>query len=323
MTTRKRHNPVPAFNMPPPYDPMKGERPPLQPKGIYPYCAMMQVAALDEHDDYVICRGYDPRVKKFFDYDANDLANKPGVPVAKPYGVRGTMPYSVGQVFPAILPLTRIGQNPGVAATTLGQPVDLDEEVELLSTDAAGPPALPVYVSWMLVDTGVASVRFGELKDAHTPGDISTAYLREWDADTSTFTTNTDEEFEVVDHREIYRGRAKDAYSSPHDSGSYVETIFRHGRWEITWMTPHALKLKGYATGNFSGATVDIDDDAGGMPDIMQPTGAIIVDQDPSSDITVYDVFNWDGYDDDLIIAVWNEDAVTPRWEIQEIECPP
>ena len=74
---------------------------------------MMQVAAEDESANYVVCRGYDPRVKKFFDWVEGDPYKK-GIPVAKPFNNRTVGAYTVGHVFPAVLPLTRLGQNPGV-----------------------------------------------------------------------------------------------------------------------------------------------------------------------------------------------------------------
>jgi len=157
------------------------------------------------------------------------------------------------------------------------------------------------------------TVRAFELKDAHTPGATSTAYLRTWDGDS--YETDTDTEFEAVDERGVFRGRAKDAYSSPHDEGSLGEAVLRNGQWEITWMTPHALKIQGAAVGDFTASSTTID----GVT-VMQPSGAIIVDQDPAAAMTVYDIFNWDGSEDDLIIAVWNEN--TDHWEIQEIVCP-
>jgi len=153
MTIRKRRQPTPHFKLPPPYQPITGERASLMAKGDYPYCAMMQVAAEDTHADYVICRGFDPRIRKFFNYEeGND--DKPGIPVAKPYGSRGAAQYEIGQVFPAVIPLTRLGQNSGVAADTTGHPADLDEEVEILKTDDDSK-----VINWLLLE-GVIGIPF-------------------------------------------------------------------------------------------------------------------------------------------------------------------
>ena len=75
MTIRKRKRRTPAFGPPSPYNPMSGEYAPLQIPGVSPFCALMQVAAEDTHDNYVICRGYDTLTARFIDYDAPDLPN--------------------------------------------------------------------------------------------------------------------------------------------------------------------------------------------------------------------------------------------------------
>jgi len=145
--------------MPPPYQPITGERETLRAEGVSPYCAMMQVAAEDGLE-YVMCRGYDTRLKRFIDYDANDLANKPGIAVAKPYEKRGQAGhYSIGQIIPAFLPLWQIGQNPGTVAVgeasqCMGQPLSADTEI------AHQTDANVKYTNWMLIDSGPALMWF-------------------------------------------------------------------------------------------------------------------------------------------------------------------
>jgi hypothetical protein len=176
MTLRKRRTPSPGFRLPPPYQPITGEQAKLIGPGDFPYCAMMQVAAADTHADYLICRGYDPRIRKFFDYEVGD-EDKKGIPVAKPYGKRQT----------------RLGQNSGVAATSQGHPADLEEEVEILYTDDEK------VITWLLLDAagGNDLVRF-ELIDDMTLGECSRAFIRHfvdddpeeacgyWETDTET-----------------------------------------------------------------------------------------------------------------------------------------
>ncbi len=70
---RKRRQPTPNFRLPPPYQPITGEQAQLAVPGVHPHCVMMQVAAADIYDDFVICRGYDTRTRKYCDYDADDL----------------------------------------------------------------------------------------------------------------------------------------------------------------------------------------------------------------------------------------------------------
>lgn len=171
MTERKRRRGTPGFGIPPPFSPITGTHATLRVEGIYPYCAMMQVAAADTYDDYVICRGFDPRIRKFIDYEAGN-ADKPGISVAKPFGNRTTGSYTIAEVYPAFLPTQgaagqgglaedytppsptdvdwRVGQNAGTAPTASagGQPSGLDVEItELIDHNSK-------YVQWMLIDSG-------------------------------------------------------------------------------------------------------------------------------------------------------------------------
>jgi hypothetical protein len=124
--------------------------------GIFPYCAMMQIAAEDTRNDYVLCRGFDVRDNRFVDYP-------PGIPVGKPFGKRTPGVYEIAQIYPAVLPLQtdcsvpstvpwRVGQNPGVAATTQGHPADLNETVGILYDDNGN------VINWMLVDSGESTL---------------------------------------------------------------------------------------------------------------------------------------------------------------------
>jgi hypothetical protein len=115
---------------------------------------MMQIIGDDEtetnedtHDNYVVCRGFDPETRKFYD----------NLKVAKPYGVRGTFPYQLAEVYPAIKARTALGDTPGVSATTTGQPADLDEEVEILKDDDDNP------IAWLLLDASGMTLRWGKL----------------------------------------------------------------------------------------------------------------------------------------------------------------
>jgi len=169
---RKRKNPTPHFKAPPPYNPMHGEQANLRQDGTAPYCAMMQVAADDTYTDYVICRGFDPRILKFIDYAVGD-ANKPGISVAKPFGRRTAGTYEIGEVYPAFLPTQgndeftgfrqvtyvppspstvnwRVGQNPGTVTgggLDGGQPEALTDTIEILY-DHNGK-----VVNWLLIDS--------------------------------------------------------------------------------------------------------------------------------------------------------------------------
>lgn len=169
---RKRKRPTPHFKIPPPYNPIAGEQANLRQDGLSPFCAMMQVAATDSYDEYVICRGYDVRILKFIDYVEGD-ADKPGISVAKPFGKRRPGAYEVGEIYPAFLPTQgnteysgfrevtfvppspttvgwRVGQNPGKVTgggAYGGQPEALSDEIEILF-DHNGKA-----VNWMLIDS--------------------------------------------------------------------------------------------------------------------------------------------------------------------------
>ena len=148
---------------------------------------MMQVAVEDTHDNYVICRGYDPRIKKFFDYVEGD-PDKLGIPVAKPWSNRTAGAYTVGQIFPAVIPLTKIGQTPGVRDPgedeedpLLGQPADLDEEVGILYTDEAVEADRKV-VNWLLLEGGgEGSTKFAKLDATLNAGSSCEASI--WSGD--------------------------------------------------------------------------------------------------------------------------------------------
>lgn len=161
MGFRKRRRPTPEFKIPPPFNPITGEHANLEFDGITPHCALLQVAEDDDYEDYVICRGFDPRINRFIDYQSGN-ANKPGISVAKPYGSRDTKRYRVGEIHSAVLPIQgsanftapspssvefRLGQNPGVAviSSRAGHPTSLSNVV------------VPLYdhnqkaVNWMFV----------------------------------------------------------------------------------------------------------------------------------------------------------------------------
>ena len=171
---RKRRQPTPNFRIPPPYQPITGQRAPLQIEGVTPYCVLMQVAADDTEADYVLCRGFDTRINRFVDYESGN-SDKPGIPVAKPYGSRLAGIYQIGAIYAAALPVQgtcpsptdakiRLGQNPGVASVSDGHPADLDEEVEELRTSDDGA------VNWMFIGYGGTTIVRGKLDGALKSG---------------------------------------------------------------------------------------------------------------------------------------------------------
>jgi hypothetical protein len=139
--------------------------------------AMMQVIEADTHDNYVVCRGFDPETNKLHER----------LCVAKPYSVRGTTPYVIGQVFAAMKARTRLGDNPGVASESTGQPADLDEVIDLLTDDDNSP------IYWIELGGGASSnVMFGKLDGALSQGDSATMSIWGFDPSDGSFADTTE-----------------------------------------------------------------------------------------------------------------------------------
>jgi hypothetical protein len=205
-----------------PYDPLTGRRETLRAEGDAPYCAMVQVAATDTHDNYVLCRGYDPRVKRFFNYDSADPTNVPGIPVAKPYGNRNKGAYIVGQVFPAFLPRSKLGQNAGVVEDDhfQGHPIDLDDTVGLLTDDDGR------YIDWMLIDNHQDHIRIGKLDGNLAQG--GTAVMSVWSVDVDGNWADTGEDLATVRDRFLEVGADDIA------SGKWVKAERYGAAWIVT-----------------------------------------------------------------------------------------
>jgi hypothetical protein len=183
---RKLIRPTPEFTIPPPYNPIRGDHNELQVYGTFPYCAIMQIAEEDKYDNYVVCRGFDPRILKFVDFQKGNQ-DKLGISVAKPFGCRvkdirsnGPKRYRIGEVYAAFLPtqgstdynahyippspvevLWRLGQNPGVNEDSPygGHPKCIVDEISKLE-DHNGQ-----MVNWMLVNTETKFFKFHALED--------------------------------------------------------------------------------------------------------------------------------------------------------------
>ncbi len=160
---RKRRRPTPHFKIPNPFNPIQGENANLRQDGTSPFCALMQVAQADTFDNYVVCRGFDPRILRFME----------NISVAKPFGKRSPGTYQVGEIYPAFLPTQgnanftdfrnvtyfppspadvnwRTGQNPGVVSgggAEGGQPEGLNDTIEILY-DNNGK-----VINWLLIDS--------------------------------------------------------------------------------------------------------------------------------------------------------------------------
>lgn len=203
MTIRKHKNPTPHFRLPPPYSPVTGQEAPLSSRGVYPYVAMMQVAKTDVHQNYVVCRGHDVRFSKFYDYAAGD-PDKPGIPVAKPYGRRRPCLYRVGQIFPAIIPLQtpnpqpasvpwRVGTNPGVATVSVGHPADLYETVTELYTDEGK------LIDYMFLEGETQQDMIVRAVGCILPGEGGSVRAQQWNSITQCWEDDAYDPFTIID----------------------------------------------------------------------------------------------------------------------------
>jgi len=143
---RRKREPAPFFRQPgAPFNPTTGQHAQLTPfpvKGTV--LSLFQVVAADTHDNYVACRGYEAEADPEFRYlhDPHTVATTTPINVAKPYSLRGTFPYELGQVIVAARIKGHLGYNPG-KAVTVGQPADLNEAISKLTDDAG------VSIAWL------------------------------------------------------------------------------------------------------------------------------------------------------------------------------
>jgi len=275
MVIRKRKNPTPGFQMPSPHNPQTGGRAPLQVPGVFPHCALMQVASADTNENYVICRGYDPRHHRFFEYElGND--DKYGISVAKPWYRRAKYVYQVGEVIPAILPLTgrqqdtaetyiQHGQNPGQA--TAGQPKPtanaplVTDGTEILY-DVNGKA-----IDWMFLD-GEAMARvevLGELNRGTDPvtdeADSADALIFHWDHEAAGWREDPPvaDPLVYVKVWNTHNGRFTKPATTLGDTGADGFAVFcpDRNRWELVWMEMPGM-FYGTLQADLSHSTLDV-----------------------------------------------------------------
>ncbi len=259
---KKRRRVASGFGIHPPYGPITGEHANLRDPGIYPYCAMFQVATEDIYADYVVCRGFDPRIKRFVEYDAADLANKPGISVAKPYGNRHSGLYLVGHMLPAAIPYTQIGETPGVAATTSGHPAGLDEEIEILYDHNS------VAINWLIIE-GQSSLRRFEMTGslAPTASSFGSAIFPYWVEEDSDYNETL-----VANVYNTSHGTFSKPATVGSDAGADGWAIYSidFRRWEVVWMDMPGM-FYGVLKANLSHATFG----DGGTPIYVDITNVI------------------------------------------------
>lgn len=130
---------------------------------------MAQVIEEDTHDNYVVCQGWD--LDK--DPECKFLINR--FPVAKPYSLRGTFPYRIADMLAVAKIRTHLGDTPGVAADSTGQPENLGEDIEILLDDLGNP------IAWMIVEGGGPTlIRYGLLRTVLAAGESCIIEERVW-----------------------------------------------------------------------------------------------------------------------------------------------
>ncbi len=173
MTLRKRKNPTPFFRLPPPFNPLTGESAELQGPEYDTRLAYFQVYSADTHANYVVTRGYDPSCDHFFNGTTGTVS------VAKPYALRGTYPYKIGQILTCAKVRSRLGDNVGKAKTSQAHPADLNEAVELL-TDDAGKGIVWLHVLDRIESTFKAKINYGTTSPTVVGGKVPWACTYPW-----------------------------------------------------------------------------------------------------------------------------------------------
>lgn len=216
MGIRKRRSPAPSFRQPAPFSPISGEYAPIGKKRDKTRIAMFQVIEADTHDNYVVCRGFDPEAGVFLN----------SVAVAKPYHLRGAFTYSVAHMLPAAKPLTRIGETPGVSAVTMGCPADLTEVIDILLDDESNP------IAWLDISGGTAALIIsGVLDGGLSAGGSATMSIWELAAGTTDWVNDS---ADTGDNVTVYAPAVM--RSGTIAAGTWVECMLDdYGCWRVRW----------------------------------------------------------------------------------------
>lgn len=170
-----------------------------------------------------------------------------------------------------------------------------------------------------------ATARHFELSSSHAPGGTTAAYPRNWDSGEDDYVTDTTADtFDVVDVLKRFRGRERDEGAPAEDDsggtrgkhGSFGVAVYRHGRWEIEYVQPHATGIFCYVN------------DASGFASTDSTFGvdAVVVIQPVDTALLMADVatisnarLDWDG-DDNAPMYLWWDDA-DENWHGVQMKC--
>ena len=179
-------------------------------------------------------------------------------------------------------------------------------------------------IGYWMVTPQVANIRRFELKYALAPGGSATAYVLPYE-DGGYDDPDVNDEFEVYDAFGCFRGRGNNVYPIPHHNGSRGYAIYRSDseHWEIVWMVPNALLLRGQLPASTSGSSGDLPGSAWftlESAEVIQPTGGIIVDHDPAGEFTVMNPFTLAGIETDKVLVAWDTRESPDAWSLIQVQ---
>lgn len=168
--------------------------------------------------------------------------------------------------------------------------------------------------------------QYFELKADLTPGSSADAYFLRDDGAGGLERIDSDppnetwREAEVKDLLGITRGKGADDDASP-DPLDGTKLLARPvgDEWHIVAAQPWPLRIRGQLTAALAttDSTFTIDN-----VQVMSPIGAIDVGHilDASDEVTVSNTHTWEGDDNGVVRAEWNEN--TQLWEAYQVDCP-
>lgn len=126
---------------------------------------------------------------------------------------------------------------------------------------------------------------------------------------------DTTTEFTVFDELGVYRGRAKDKFTTPNNQGSRgrAKLDVDKGRLYIVEMTPHVLRISGVTGSAVLPTTTQFT--LSGTPELMNPSGSLFM-VDLTTANLIKNPLKLSFASGETIHAEWNEGATTPQWEV-------
>lgn len=159
-----------------------------------------------------------------------------------------------------------------------------------------------------------------ELYDAMAPDDsFRQAYPRLWNSTIPGWVTDyTADTFPVLDVLSRFRGRGKDSLISPDDWGSRGLVVFRHGRWEVEYLQPHATWITCKVNdSSYTGGPITVD-----AVVVTQPVHTALL---MAAVTEIHNIHQWDPVDDNATVqASWNDKIDPPDypgWDGVQIDC--